>query len=241
MNRTWSLPLLALVVLVGCSRPVETPAQLESEQNQPVEPDFAAQVATVKAGQSDRIQIEAQPISDEELQSLAGLENLEVLILDYPTNAITREGFATLGQLPKLMHLRLRGVKVDDESAEHLAKATGLQVLNLPQSDVTDAGMEKLASLQNLVQLRIGSSQLTDAGLESLKQLPKLKRVHLIAVPLTDKGLAVFHDLPKLESLYIDGAKLSDAAYERLFAAKPELHVHVDQAHHDRDPHAHPH
>lgn len=233
--------LLVIALFAGCSKPVELPQRLWPETQNSVEPDFATQLAAVRAGQRDRIEIQSEPIGDERLQSLAGADKLEVLLLDYPTNPITQPGFHVIASLPKLMHLRLRGVKVDDEAARTLAGAKSLQIVNLPQSELTDAGLAELTKLPKLVQLRLGSSQLTDKGLESLKSAPSLKRVHLIDVPITDEGLAVFHELPKLESLYIDGAQLSDAAYERLFEAQPGLHVHVDQAHHDRDPHGHPH
>jgi len=211
------------------------------EQQASVEPNFAAQLAEVKSGQRDGIQIERQPIDDEQLQLLTDTEGLEVLLLDHPENKINDAGIAAIATLPDLMHLRLRATNLDDASAAKLALVTSLQILNLPQSNLSDMGLADLTKLENLVQLRIGSSLLTDTGLESLKQFPKLKRVHLIDVPITDRGLAVFESLPRLESLYIDGGKVSDAAYDRLFKAKPGLHVHVDQAHHDRDPHAHPH
>jgi hypothetical protein len=42
-----------------------------------------------------------------------------------------------------------------------------------------------------------------------------------------------------LWNLYLDGAGVSDGAWERYFALHPEVHVHVDQAHHDRDPNRH--
>jgi len=47
--------------------------------------------------------------------------------------------------------------------------------------------------------------------------------------------------MEQLESLYLDGADLSDAAVDELFRARPQLHVHFDQEHHDRDPSRHSH
>jgi hypothetical protein len=45
--------------------------------------------------------------------------------------------------------------------------------------------------------------------------------------------------MSELSSLYIDECPLPDTAWTQLFAARPNLHVHVDQAHHDLDPNAH--
>jgi hypothetical protein len=44
-----------------------------------------------------------------------------------------------------------------------------------------------------------------------------------------------------LWNLYLDGAGVSDEAWSRYFGARPTVHVHVDQAHHDRDPGRHDH
>jgi len=65
--------------------------------------------------------------------------------------------------------------------------------------------------------------------------------LHLIDVPIGDDGLTVLQRLPGLWNLYLDGAGVSDEAWERYFQACPRVHVHIDQAHHDRDPHGHLH
>ena len=72
-----------------------------------------------------------------------------------------------------------------------------------------------------------------------LLQFPALKSLHLIDVPLGDEGLDAVARYDGLWNLYLDGAGVSDAAWERYFALHPEVHVHVDQAHHDRDPNRH--
>ena len=57
--------------------------------------------------------------------------------------------------------------------------------------------------------------------------------------PLGDDGLEGISRYDGLWNLYLDGAGISDEAWERYFALHPEVHVHVDQAHHDRDPNRH--
>jgi hypothetical protein len=42
--------------------------------------------------------------------------------------------------------------------------------------------------------------------------------------------------MPGLWSLYLDGAGVSEGAWGGYFEQRPDVHVHVDQVHHDRDP-----
>jgi len=102
-------------------------------------------------------------------------------------------------------------------------------------------GLRALAELPQLKSLRLGSPRL--AGPEvgaALAGFPALRSLHLIDVPLGDRGLEALGTLPGLWNLYLDGAGVSDAAWEEYFRRHPEVHVHVDQAHHDRDPGRHP-
>jgi hypothetical protein len=75
----------------------------------------------------------------------------------------------------------------------------------------------------------------------TLRELPSLQQLHLIDVPITDEGLRELAQMNQLQSLYVDGGNISDAAWDELFKARRNLHVHVNQQHHDRDPHGHPH
>jgi hypothetical protein len=77
--------------------------------------------------------------------------------------------------------------------------------------------------------------------MKTIRELPALKRLHLIDIPISDKGLAELTAIEQLESLYIDGGDFSDAALDELFRARPGLHVHLNQKHHDRDPRNHEH
>ena len=108
-------------------------------------------------------------------------------------------------------------------------------------------GVGAIAELPRLKSLRLGSQELCpdgEGGAELgaiLLRFPALKSLHLIDVPLGDEGLDALARYDGLWNLYLDGAGVSDAAWERYFALHPEVHVHVDQAHHDRDPHKHDH
>ena len=123
--------------------------------------------------------------------------------------------------------------------------------LNLPHADCTSEGIAALAKLKRLRQLRIGSSRLGNEVSREIARIKSLRGIHLIGVGLTDDGLKVLTGiperpekelgLPNLESLYLDDSAVTSAGWEWLFKTHPQLHVHVDQQHHDRDPKAHAH
>lgn len=199
-------------------------------------PTWEEQIRAVQANESDRIELSRRVIGDVELRQVSDLTGLRELIVERG-DKVTNEGLAALSGLAKLDHLRLRGIRVSDEGLKSITKATGLKRLNLPQADLTDNGLQALTDLPNLELLRIGSPRVTDIGIAHVANLKNLRWLHLIDIPLGDASLKSIAAVPKLESLYIDGAKISDAAYEELFRSRPDLHIHVDQHHHDRDPH----
>ena len=221
-------PCWIVLALAGC-------------QNEPQEATLTQQAAAVRAGETDRILIETAIPGDQELREITGLENLRELLLDNPRCRFTAGGIRQLIGLPKLEHLRIRGAGVDDEALEHLAGIETLVILNVPQATFGNDSLGELKRLPRLAQLRFSSPRVTDAGMKTLAELPALAQLHLINVPITDKGLEELAKIERLQSLYIDGGQLSDLAIEKLFRERPDLHVHLNQSHHDLDPHKHEH
>lgn len=197
---------------------------------------LADQVAAVERGSSATIHVISRPMEGAKVGELSRLKGLQVLLLDHVDNAIGDKECQALAELPDLVHLRIRGGSIGDAGLAHLAALPNLKILNLPQSRVTDRGLSALADALRLSQLRLGSPQITDEGLKSLADFPALKQLHLIDAPITDEGLETIAALAKLESLYLDGSRVTDAGLDRLFRVRPDLHVHINQQHHDRDP-----
>lgn len=222
--------LLATCSSLGCSRP--------TEQAIP-EASWPAQIAAVKSGESDRLEVTQQAIGDDELKQLEGLDQLRELLID--KGKMSAASLAALTKLPRLEHLKIRGARIDDEGFRQLCAIHSLKRINLPQADLTDEGLQPIAELKDLESLRFGSPRVTNAGLATIAQVKTLRWLHLIEIPLGDAALKSIAELPKLESLYIDGGQFSDQAWDEFFRARPGLHVHVDQKHHDRDPHGHSH
>jgi len=201
------------------------------------EQSFTQQLEAVQNGLSDQVLLEETAVSDSDLKQFGNLPQLQVLLLDSEKNQLSDGAMENLANLSNLIHLRLRGARVNDAGLTQIAASLpNLRILNLPHAQFSDRGLVELARLPKLEQLRFHSPQVTDAGIARLKEFPTLKRLHLIDVPITDAALRELAQLPRLESLYIDGANLSDAALEALFAARPQLHVHLGQRHHDHDP-----
>src|SRR4051812_33930202 len=101
----------------------------------PSEPTLAEQVADVRSGQSDRIQLEQHAVTDADVAQIGSLEHLQALLLDHAP--LTPAGIKVLSRLPRLEHLKLREAAIDDEGAGYLANIESLQILNIPQARLT--------------------------------------------------------------------------------------------------------
>jgi hypothetical protein len=222
--------LAAAVPAGGCRRSVEP---VSSDPSSPAA--FAEQVLAVREGRADRIEAAAPPTAAD-WESLRGLAGLRVLVLD---GGVAGDPEAELlATLPDIERLVLRQSPLSDAGFAALACCRSLADLNVPQAVCTGGGIEQLAALPELRSLRLGGPRL--AGPEvarAIATLPALRSLHLIDVAIGDEGLDALAELATLRNLYLDGAGVSDAAWERYFDRRPGVHVHVDQAHHDRDPH----
>ena len=225
-------------VLIGCSPsgmtgPSGSPAVMISRGM------VGDQIAAVRTGGADTI-VAAAPLTDAEWESLRGLAGLRELVLEQGRADDDRaEILETLTGLERLV---LRNSPLGDAGFQSIARCRVLRDLNVPQAACTAAGVRALTALPHLRSLRLGGPQLAGVEVcEAVASLPQLRSLHLIDVPIGDDGLAVLERLPGLWNLYLDGAGVSDEAWEGYFQACPRVHVHIDQAHHDRDPHGHLH
>lgn len=220
----------------GRTRPPATSAHSDTQDS------FDEQLQLVMAGQRSTVQLTQAPIAPEQLEQLLSVQGkLTDLLLD--AGGVSDMQCQFLAQLSQLEHLRIRESGIGDSGFAALASGSlsQLTILNLPAANATSEGILQLAHLPQLTQLRLGGRQLDDRAMRALASLPSLRSLHLIGPQITDAGLTHLADAPRLTSLYIDDCELSSAAWEALFEAKPSLHVHVDQAHHDRDPGKHEH
>lgn len=232
--------IILLVVLTGCrpDRPTEVPAG-DVVAVDGAEPEWAAQVAAVRAGEADKISVRESTVTAADLAELSqGCDRLRVLEID---DCVADDAaLAVIGRLPQLRMLLL-GAEVGDAGMQQLAAAERLATLNLPQGRFSDEGLREIAALPELQLLRFHSPHVTDEGLAHIAGMQSLRFLHLIDVPITDAGLPQLHGMTQLESFYLDGGDCSDAALGELLRALPQLHFHRDQLHLPDDPRAHPH
>ncbi|MCC9658155.1 adenylate cyclase [Rhodopirellula halodulae] len=167
------------------------------------------------------------------------LPMLETVLID--EGVITDKGMETIAEIPELRHVRLRLSPITDAGLEPLLKCETLWFLNLPHSKLTEEGVRSLSKLPKLRQLRLGSTLLGNEVCRALLEVKSLRGIHLIGVPVSDEGLKVLVELPHLESLYLDDSGITETGWDWLFQNHPQLHVHINQRHHDRDPQYHVH
>ncbi len=235
----WACGLVAMAAVVAGCGPSGSRGASESAATVVSHGDVGDQIAAVRTGGADSV-VATVPLTDAEWESLRGLTGLRELVLEQGRADDGRaEILVTLTGLERLV---LRESPLGDAGFRRLAECPTLRDVNVPQAACTAAGVRALAPLADLRSLRLGGPQLAGAEVcEAVTSLHKLRSLHLIDVPIGDDGLAVLQRLPGLWNLYLDGAGVSDEAWERYFQACPRVHVHVDQAHHDRDPRGHLH
>jgi len=225
---------------------------LRRPQPEPVPPTltpvalFQQQLMQIMRGESTRLHTTDFAV-DQSMLQLLPIEDLrasedaslDVVLIDQ--GVVDDEGMAILAQIPDLQHLRLRLSPITDAGLPPLLAQSSLWYLNLPHSELTADGVRSLAQLPRLRQLRLGSPKLGNDASAAIAEIHSLRGLHLIGVPVTDEGLKLIADLPHLESLYLDDSAVTEVGWDWLFRNHPELHVHINQKHHDRDPQAHPH
>lgn len=221
-----------MVVAAGCGPP-SAPTGGERPEARAA---FADQLAAIRAGRGARLVV-TEPPDPQAWESLRGFAGLREVVVE---RGADDQAAAILATLPDLERLVLRRSPLSDAGFAALAGCPRLRDLNVPQAGCTAAGVRSLASLGSLRSLRLGGPRLAGAEVgEAVAGLSGLRSLHLIDVPLGDGGLAALQGLEGLWNLYLDGAGVSDEAWVEYFRVRPGVHVHVDQAHHDRDPGRH--
>jgi hypothetical protein len=191
-------------------------------------------IEAVRAGRTDKIEIDAATVGDEDLALISDLNGLRVLAL--PNGRFTDAGIKHLAGLTRLTALNLPAVGLTDEGVETVARLSGLRQLNLHQTELTDAGLERLTGLADLELLRLGGRKITDSGVSHLAKLPNLRFLHLLDVSITDAGLEPIRAMRRLESFYLSGGQTTDAGLSALHKARPDLHFHFFGEHLADDP-----
>jgi len=216
---------LVLAGMCGCS---SGPQTLTVEE----------QIERVKAGVATGV-VCSEPPGADVIRQLAALPQLKKIEIE--KGPLSVDDLQLLATVKTLDHLIIRS-NIDDLHMQAVVQCKQLRVLNIPDGSYTDQAFASLATLPHLELLRTGSPRLTDNALLPVASFPALRFLHLTAAPLTDAGLQPLHEAPQLESFYIDDSRVTAEGIDALLAARPDLHVHINQQHPDRaDGHTHSH
>ncbi|MEC7564643.1 MAG: hypothetical protein VX738_03070 [Planctomycetota bacterium] len=216
--------------IVGCTDNIEPPP-----------PELTTQQIIENAihdSNQTSILIDSTVVKNDDLRVLDGYSHITSLLFD--NSQITDEGLSHLTNMPGLTQLRIRST-LSDSAVDSILEMEQLQYLNLPFADFTDAGIQALSQHPEIKLLRIGGPHLTDDAVKHIAKMPSLLFLHLIRVPITDAALPELYTNTNLQSLYLDDSLTTEKGLLKLIEHLPQLHLHINQGHLDRDPSKHPH
>ncbi|XP_057967331.1 uncharacterized protein LOC131157301 isoform X2 [Malania oleifera] len=198
-------------------------------------------VASIGASLRD-LNLSNTRISSAGVGILAGcVPNLEVISLSQ--TSIDDSALSYFGQMPSLRVISLSNTKItgfirlpSNEldsvlSLTALESLSGLERLDLEETQVRDSSLYPLQCFQELRQLSLKSVSLTDLSLQHLSSLPKLTNLSLRDAVLTNGGLDSFNPPETLESLDLRGCWLLTEDVVLLFCEKhPQIEVRHEHA-----------
>jgi len=145
-------------------------------------------------------------VRDDELDHLATLTQLRVLLLDH--TAISGSGLKSLKGLTNLEQVGLHDTNVNDDALATLKEFPGLGNIALGRTRVTDNGLVHLGQMARLSSLNLGGeAAVTDAGLQHLKQAKNLRGLVVSGTKVTAAGVAELQKALPGCKIEWDGAK----------------------------------
>jgi len=169
--------------------------------------------------------------TDETLANVAGLKNLEILII-WDGKNITDAGVKHLVGLTQLQNVGINNTHIGDEALVVFARLPALKHLSLQGNAFSDEGLRHLEGMKQLRSLWIGMNQrsITDAGIKHLVGLSMLEQLDLQGASISDEGVADLKSFKNLRQLHItidrkrSGKGITDASVDTL-AALTDLEV----------------
>ncbi len=159
------------------------------------------------------------------------------------------EAKAVIKLLNSANRLDLSDSAISDIHLEHLAGASGLEVLDvqntqiadlelanikdvislkglfLGRTKVTDAGMVNLKNLTGLQSLCVHKTQIGDAGLPYLSNMKSIKYLCLADTNVSNAGLVHLKGLTSLQELRLEGTQVSNTGLSEIKQALPNCRI----------------
>jgi hypothetical protein len=207
-------------------------AKGERTDNRLIDSDGALRVAR-QFPKLKKLYLKLRQATDDGLAALAGLSELEVLMI-WSASAVSDAGVAHLAGLPKLQNVHINNGAIGDGALAVFAKIPSIETLSLQGNNFSDAGLKHLAGMKQLRSLWIGMNKqfITDAGVQHLAGLTRLEQLDVGTSRLTAAGIRALKDLNQLKRLYIRGANagagIDDAAIAPLLGMNRLQHLGID-------------
>jgi len=121
---------------------------------------------------------------------------------------------AWLDGFPRLRHLYLSGVPMNEAGLARVAQLTSLEKLQVGPTPLEDGDIAQLKNLTQLVYLEFNASSVSDKSLVAIGQLSQLKYLILNGdcSRITDRGIAELSNLKQLQYLWLDNSAMTDAS-----------------------------
>lgn len=149
------------------------------------------------------LSIDGEPIDDDALRVIAGLERLESLTISNAPWRISDAEVAGIVRLPELVWLSLDNCSMSDESLRTLSSLPSLEHLSVEGSQVSDRGITYLRGMRSLRVLRLRGSGviLAREALGALNTLTALDELDLSGAKVTSRSFKHLSGFPRLRVL----------------------------------------
>lgn len=165
------------------------------------------------------LDLKQSALSDLTMDSVAHIESLEELKLARALG-VTRENIELLSKLPRLKHLTLDNIDVDDSWITTIGRFSHLESLSLRRCDKLEGKtIDKLSALKELEVLNLSLSGFAPENIKGLASLSRLKVLYLSALGIEDRDLTALASL-KLSQLDLSDNRLGGSALKQLSGIK---------------------
>jgi hypothetical protein len=166
------------------------------------------------------LKLRDRPVTDEDLQSMAGLINLRNL--DLSGTRVTDAGLPTLLAFRFVVSVDLSRTAVTGKGLSQLTPLTLLTRLRLAGSKVDDAGLAGLVGVPKVSELDLSDTEISASGIDRLKVLSRLGTLNIARTKITGKAAPQLAAVGVGE-LDLSGIALSNEELLTLVNAKPRV------------------
>ena len=173
-----------------------------------------------------RLELENTPSNEKAIAKLAGMKQLEFLLLS--RSDLNDECLKTLNKLPSLKQIRCGQTRVSDAGLKYLERNRTIVAIDLSDCvAVTDQGLESLSTLPNLKFLKVWGLSITDEGLATIGKMEKLEVLGLNDTRISDVGTVHLANLKRLKEVMMVRTSIGDKTIEALTACKELRSVRI--------------